>query len=189
MLDTPPPEPTAEAPPSFDPSPTLEPVPSPTAAQSNQAVIGELVVSFTYTQGAGGKNERPYVAVWVEDAQGELEATIALWYQQQRRGERWLDHLTRWYAVDADHVQAAGATNTATISSATRTPGSYAVAWDGMSGETPAPAGDYFVCVEAVREDGPYSLIREPFRLEGSLPITPLPSEGELSDATVQINV
>jgi hypothetical protein len=159
--------------------------PAPAAAL---AVAGELIVSFTYTRGAGGKIEWPYVAVWVEDGNGELVETIALFYEQGRRGARWLDHLDRWFAVDADRVAAGGTDDAATISSATRAPGTYDVAWDGTTAGVAAGAGEYFICIESAREDGPYSLIREPVTLAGALPETPLPDDGELSAATVRID-
>lgn len=152
------------------------------------AVNGEMVISFTYTQAAGGKNERPYVAVWIEDAAGELATTVALWYEQGRRGDRWLDHLNRWFGADLDRINAGGRDDVATVSSATRAPGTYAVVWDGLVGDSPAVAGDYFICVEAVREEGPYSLIREPLTLRGELPETALPDDGELSAASVRID-
>lgn len=152
------------------------------------AVSGEMVVSFTYTQAAGGKNERPYVAVWIEDAAGGLAATVALWYQLDRRGDRWLDHLSRWFSADLDRIAVGGIDDVATVSSATRAAGSYAVVWDGTVAGAPAVSGDYFVCVEAVREEGPYSLIREPVTLAGSLPEMALPDNGELSIASVRID-
>ena len=152
------------------------------------AVNGEMVISFTYTQGLGGKNERPYIAVWIEDSVGDLAQTVSLWYEQGRRGARWLDHLTRWHEGDTDRVAAGGVDNAATISSATRAAGANAVVWDGTINGTPAAAGDYFVCIEAAREEGPHSLIREPFTLTGSLAETALPDTGELSLATVRID-
>ncbi len=152
------------------------------------AVSGEMVISFTYTQAVGGKNERPYVAVWIEDAAGELATTVALWYEQGRRGDRWLDHLSRWFDADLERIAAGGRDDVATVSSATRAPGTYAVVWDGTVADFPAIAGDYFVCVEAVREEGPYSLIRQPFTLTGELADTALPADGELSEASVRID-
>lgn len=181
--NTPVPTPTPEE------APTSEPEAQPEAAETptvSQAVNGEFVVSFTYTQAAGGKNERPYVAVWLEDTAGELVETVALWYEQGRRGERWLDHLTRWYdSADQANDADSGAT---TISSATREPGSYTVAWDGLVAGTPVVAGDYVVCIEAAREDGPHSLICEPVSLTGSLASTPLPDDSELSAVSIRID-
>ena len=167
---------------------TAEPAGEGQQPSGEAAVNGELVVVFTYTQGVGGKNARPYVAVWIEDAAGDLVETVALWYQQGRRGERWLDHLNRWFEVDADLVASGGTSNAETISSATRDAGSYAVVWDGLIGASPAAAGDYYVCIEASREEGPHSLIREPFNLTGSLAETSLPDDGELSGASVRID-
>lgn len=152
------------------------------------AVAGEMVISFTYTWGPEGKIEPPYVAVWIEDQDGFLVETVALYYEQGRKGARWLDHLDRWFSVDATRIEAGGADTAATISSATREPGTYAVAWDGLADGQPVPAGRYHVCIEAVREDGPYSLIREPFDLTGTLPETTLPDNGELSTASVRID-
>ena len=154
------------------------------------AVVGEMVISFTYTQGVGGRDENPYIAVWIEDFAGDLVETVALFYEQSRRGRRWIDHLDRWFTVDARNVAAGGADDSTTISSATRPPGAYAVAWDGTADGAIVPAGDYFVCVESAREPGAaYGLIREPVRLDGTLAPTELPDTGELSMASVLINV
>lgn len=177
--------------PTATPLPTSTPLPTPTPEEAveptstvapSTAVDGDLVVSFTYTQAAGGKNERPYIAVWVEDIAGELVHTISLWYEQGRRGERWLDHLSRWYAAD---VAQGGAD---TISSATREPGAYTVAWDGTVGGTSTAPGEYAICIEAAREDGPYSLVCTPVSLTGSLPTLSVPGEGELSAVSVRID-
>ena len=163
------------------PDPSREPTGPP-------AVVGEMVVSFTYSRVGPGKIESPYVAVWIEDAEGELLETIALFYEQTRRGLRWIDHLDRWFARDAARIATGGLDVARTISSATRPPGEYAVTWDGTASGVAVVAGEYFICIESTREDGPYSLIREPLTLAGALAPTPLPDEGELSAASVQIN-
>lgn len=160
-----------------------------TAFTGTPAVEGEMVVAFTYTMATGGKLENPYVAVWIEDQQELLIDTVALFFEQRRRGVRWLDHLDRWFDVDAERIAAGGLDTAATISSATREPGTYTVAWDGLADGAAVPAGRYYVCIESVREDGPYSLIREPFDLTGSLRETLLPDVGELSAASVRIDV
>ncbi len=160
-----------------------------TSGSLSAAVAGTMAITFTYTRAAGGKLESPYVAVWIEDVSGQLLETVALFYEQSRRGARWLDHLDRWWAVDSSRIAAGGVDDAATISSATRPPGAYAVAWDGAADGQSLPAGDYFVCIESAREDGPYSLIRQPLTLNGTLAEMPLPDEGELSAASVRIDV
>ena len=191
-------EPAVDPTPSAESLPTPEPSATPEATATTEptatavpvvAVAGEMVISFTYTQVGAGKNERPYIAVWIENEAGELAETVSLWYQQERRGERWLDHLDRWWERDQSRIIGGGVDDSVTISSATREPGAYAVAWDGTIDGVPAQPGTYFLCIEAAREEGPYSLIREPLTLTGSLAATALPDNGELSAATVRIDV
>ncbi len=192
---------TTTAPPTTAPPTTAEPT---TTAQTGEgsttdgtavdpnivpAVNGELIVEFTYTQGAGGLNERPYIAVWVEDEAGNLVTTISLWYELGRRGQRWLDHLDAWYQADVDFTAAGGESNRTTISSATRNPGAYAVAWDGTTPNGIAPAGNYSICIEAAREEGPHSFVCQPVTLSGTLAPVELPDNSELSAMSVRIDV
>lgn len=145
----------------------------------------EMLVTFTYQQGSGGKNESPYTAVWVEDAAGSLVHTIVLWRQQDGKGAKWLPDLTRWFTVE-EARSAGGAADV--ISSATRIPGEYTVAWDGqVSGLGALAAGSYHVCIETSREDGPHSLIREPIELAGQPIDVVLPPDGELVAASVSV--
>ena len=148
---------------------------------------GTMVVAFTYEQQSGGKNVPPYVAVWIEDASGNLVTTVALWYQQFGRGERWLPDLTRWYNVDQSRMASGGADGVDAISGPTRSPGSYQVAWDGQANGSAAPAGTYFVCIESARERGPYSLIRQTIDLGGSTQQQNLSSDGELIDVSISV--
>lgn len=143
--------------------------PAPAAALPSGS---DLVISFAYEQVGAGRNLPPYIAVWIEDAGGNLVDTVALWFQQFDRGETWLPDLRRWYSVSG------GVT---TDSGPTRGPGDHQVAWNGRltSGQT-APAASYFVCVEAAREDGPYSLVRSAVNLNGSGVNTQLGSNVEL---------
>jgi hypothetical protein len=145
------------------------------------AAAGEMSVKFTYTPSStGGRVNNPYVAVWIEDANGALVDTLGLWYEQGPKGTRYLNELRRWSSVD-------GSSNTLdTVSSATRTPGDYALVWAGTDSSGKAVAsGSYFVCIEAAREHGPYSLIREPFTRSSTPFSTDLPAEGELSNASI----
>ena len=113
-----------------------------------------LDITFTVATQAGGRVKRPYVAVWIEDAQGSAVRNLTVWVQQSRRNPRWLAELRRWTRQNSELID--------TVSSATRNPGTYAVAWDGKTDKgAVAPQGAYYVCVEAAREHGPYSLVRE----------------------------
>ncbi len=158
------------------------------ATATGPAVMGEMVVEVTYTRSAGGKIASPYVAIWVEDEAGDLVETVALFYQQDRKGARWLDHLDRWFTADAARIAAGGTDDAAVISSATRPPGEYAVVWDGTVNGDPVPAGTYNIYIESAREEGPVSLTSATVVLNGTLPSTTLPDDGELSSATVRID-
>ena len=146
-----------------------------------------MVVSFTYLQLPGGKDVSPYIAVWVENAAGDLHQTVALWYQQFGRGERWLPDLTRWYNVDQDRIVAGGTDTVAAISGPTRDPGSFQVVWDGRADGVPSAPGEYFLCIEAARERGPYSLIREPVMLDGRSIDMAMVDDAELVEASVTV--
>jgi hypothetical protein len=154
----------------------------PTTAAS--AAAGTAVIGFTYTasssssQGGqgGGMVRNPYIAVWVEDAAGTLVKTVSLWHLQNGQ-DRWLSELYKWY-------EASGGTET--NSSATRAPGSYTVAWDLTDAAGQAvKAGTYTVCVEALREHGPYSLVTGEIAIKGKAASQKLDDNSELSAATV----
>ncbi len=150
---------------------------------------GHLVVGFTYTADAsagsgegggrgpgGGMVRNPYIAVWVEDADGNLVKTVSLWHLQNGQ-DRWLSELHRWYA-------ASGGVDT--NSGATRAAGSYTVAWDLTDSTGKAVAdGTYVLCVEATREHGPYSLVTGRLSLTGSSLTQELDANGELSTVSV----
>ncbi|WP_216319057.1 DUF2271 domain-containing protein [Deinococcus aestuarii] len=113
-----------------------------------------LDITFTVATQAGGRVRRPYVAVWIEDTQGNPVRTLTVWAQTTGRGPRWIPDLRRWYRENSELLD--------TVSSPTRNPGTYAVAWDGKTDRGAlVPQGDYYVCIETAREHGPYSLVRE----------------------------
>lgn len=148
----------------------------------------DLVISFTYQQLPGGKNVPPYIAVWIEDAGGNLVQTVALWYQQDGRGERWLPDLRRWFSVDQERITQGGIDSVDAMSGPTRQPGRYEVAWAGQVQDAgTATAGTYHLCIESARERGPYSLIREAVELNGSPLEAGLTSDNELVDASARV--
>lgn len=175
--------------PSSDPS-TTSPPPDSTSAPSSSTTEasplipadGEVVVRFTYAP-SRSHTANPYIAVWFEDAEGRWVDTIALWFMQNQEGLDYLSDLRRWFRVDGTR----GTVDT--ISSATRRPGDYAVVWDGRAADgSPVMKGDYFVCIESAREDGPYSLIREPIQLRDEAFTSMLPDSGELVGAVVEFH-
>ena len=142
----------------------------------------EMVVDFTYTaEASGGRAHNPYVAVWVEDTDGNLVRTISLWYEQSDKGARWLNDLSSWYGSSGGDVLTSGATRAA---------GSYSVVWDGtdLDGGTVA-AGQYVVYIESAREHGPHSITAVEVTLGNDGFSVTLRDDGELSSATATFTV
>ena len=138
---------------------------------------GQVAIAFTYATSGGGMAKNPYIAVWVETAAGKFVDTVSLWYQSGK-GERYLNDMRSW-------VSASGGSDRS-MSSATRTAGSYSVVWDGKdaSGQK-APQGDYVFYIECAREKGPYSVISQPLTI-GAAPTSATPADkGEISKVSM----
>ena len=137
----------------------------------------ELAVMFTFATTDGGfRVHDPYVAVFIEDSTGALVRTIDLSIETGR-GLRYVDELRHWY-----NAANGGDGLVDTISSATRIPGTYNVVWDGRSEKKAlVPLGEYYVCIEAAGERGPYELIREPITVGTTAFTKKFADSGELS--------
>lgn len=123
---------------------------------------------------------RPYVAVWVEDAQQQPVRLIALWVQKPD----WLKDLRRFW-------RKIGRSNTPLVdgvSGATRKPGNYELQWDGKddAGQQLA-AGSYTLFIEAAREQGGRSLARHEFSLPSDAAMIRIAADGELGDILATI--
>lgn len=160
------------------------------AAKPAQGGAGllELVVQFELAQIPGELYRRPYVAIWLEDADNRPVRTALLWIQTTQPGPRWHRDLLRWYRHDAIRRLADKRDLIGTISGATRGPGRYKAVFDGKDDAgQPLPPGDYTLFLEIARERGTYQLIRQPLTL-GATPIaeTQLKSHVEISSASYE---
>ncbi|MBA2117378.1 DUF2271 domain-containing protein [Bremerella alba] len=140
------------------------------AANTRQLVVKEdspkaeqgLFVDFTIQRPQGGRYRRPYVAMWLEDADGFPVKTEVLWLQTEQPGPRWHRDLTRWYRNDRLRKTLENSDLIETISGATRGPGNYKAHFDGTDNlGKPLPVGQYTLCLEVAREHGTYQIIRE----------------------------
>ena len=94
----------------------------------------------------GGRYRRPYVAIWVEDADGKVVRTVTVW----GNNPRWISTLSGWWKVGKEDAKLVKA-----VTRATRAPGKYEVAWDGKDDAGKAlPQGTYKIYVEVHREHG-----------------------------------
>jgi thiamine biosynthesis lipoprotein ApbE len=130
-------------------------VPTPTAVETPQPVNAEgawpkdyqVMLTLTLTAQPDAKRfRRPYVAVWIEDADGKTVRSLSVW----GNSSRWQPTLSTWWKVaknDSALVK--------TVSRATRAPGKYQLAWDGKDDQgKPVVQGAYIVRVEVIREHG-----------------------------------
>ena len=104
----------------------------------------ELLVKLELPRIDDPRYRRPYVAVWVEDKDKYPVRTIALWFQKPR----YLHDMTAWYRDDQVRNLSEGTDISATVSSATRPPGSYTLSWDGKDNAGKlVKAGTYTVVI------------------------------------------
>ncbi|MFO0852643.1 MAG: DUF2271 domain-containing protein [Gemmataceae bacterium] len=125
-----------------------------------------------------GRYRRPYVAVWVEDADGKPVRTVTVW----GNSPRWVSTLSGWWKVAKDDKKLVKA-----VTRATRAPGQYEVVWDGKDDAgKPLPQGTYTVKVEVHREHG--RDVTQAGKLDckaGPAKIT-LPKNAETGETTVE---
>jgi thiamine biosynthesis lipoprotein ApbE len=118
----------------------------------------------------GGGYRRPYVAAWIEDAQGKSVRTLALWVEKPR----WIPDLRRWTRLYDRREQEVSA-----VTRATRAPGNYELAWDGLDDAGVAVSkGSYSLHLEVVREHGTYQWLSGEFELDGKEFLRPLEGAG-----------
>lgn len=138
-------------------------------------------ITFTFaTSSSGGMVKNPYIAVWIEDASGNLVNTVSVWHLQGGH-DRWLNELSQWYSASGGE---------ATTSGGTRAPGTYSVEWDGTdtSGAT-VEAGEYIVSIEATREHGSYEIIQQSLTFGNTAFSETLTPADELTAASVDYTV
>ena len=134
-----------------------------------------------------GRYRRPYVAVWVEDADGVPVRTLTLWVQSGGPGPRWIPDLKLWYRGDQLRKLVDEADLVRTVSRATRPPGKYEVVWDGKDdhGKAVEP-GKYTLSIEAAREHGTYQIIRKPITVGGAPFLDELKGNAEVKAVSVE---
>ncbi|MBV2209078.1 MAG: DUF2271 domain-containing protein [Thermomonas sp.] len=122
---------------------------------------------------------RPYVAIWVEGADGKAAANLAVWYQdkdtKEGHGTKWLPDLRQWWRKSGRTLKVP----VDGITGPTRPVGKHAISFDEKH---PAlaklPAGHYTLVVETVREVGGRELLKIPFDWKGK------PSSGSAQGKT-----
>ncbi|WP_064608978.1 DUF2271 domain-containing protein [Photobacterium sp. J15] len=101
---------------------------------------------------------RPYVAVWIEDANRKPVRTVQLWVGK----DEWLKDLRSWWRkvgrYDRELVDA--------VTSATRPAGEYRFVWNGLDDNgNRVEQGAYTFYAEVVREHGGRNYLRQKLEL------------------------
>jgi thiamine biosynthesis lipoprotein ApbE len=157
-------------------------------SKADETQLLELMVNFELARPEGSQYRRPYVAIWLEDADEFPVKTALLWMQTKQPGPRWHRDLLRWYRNDAVRKLADKRDLIGTVSGATRGPGKYKAVFDGKDDAGNAlPPGKYTLFIEVAREHGTYQLIRQPLTL-GAEPIaeTKLKNNVEVESASFE---
>ncbi len=147
------------------------------------AAAMDLLITLELARIDDPRYRRPYVAVWVEDANHFPVRTIALWFHKPR----WLPELKDWYHSDQVRNLAEGTDLSTTISSATRSPGKYNLRWDGKDNAgKPVTPGKYTIFIEVAREHGTYGLLRQEINWDSKTAAKfTLPGNTEVAGATL----
>ncbi len=136
----------------------------------------ELLISLELSQ-IEGRSHRPFVAVWVEDEKHVPVRQIALWYNKPR----WLRELRDW-----NNTQQNTSFDATSIASATRSPGSYTLKWDGKNDQGQyVKQGKYTICIEAAREHGTHQFMEQTMDFNGKFKQQPLNGNVEIANAAL----
>jgi hypothetical protein len=149
----------------------------------------ELLVTIELSRPPGAQYRRPYVAVWLEDADEIPVRTGLLFMMTKGNGPRWHRDLLRWYRQDYARKMTNDKVDLVeTISSASRGPGEYKAVFDGLDDYgKPLKPGKYMLFVEVAREHGTYQIIRQPLELgDKPLEATSLKPNVEIKSGTFE---
>ena len=130
------------------------------AAFGGAAHAADLSLSVEIPQLPVAEYHRPYVAIWIEGADQNIAANLAVWYQVRGDHTKWLPDLRQWWRRGGRDLKVP----VDGLTGATRPVGQHLLKFDAaqapLAGLKP---GQYTVVVEAVREVGGREAVRIPF--------------------------
>jgi len=136
-------------------------------------------IAFELPAVASSQYKRPYVAVWIE-VPGERRAvrTLAVWHEDKK----WLKDIRRWWRKAGRYGEQVDA-----VTGATRAPGEYRLRWDGLDDAGNTLSGEVLICLEAVREHGNRTLIKQKVHLDGGATTHNVKAGDELGPVRIQV--
>ena len=139
---------------------------------SSWAVAADLSVKFELPRLNVAEYHKPYVAIWIENADQTIASNLAVLYDvkmKDKGGEKWVKDLRTWWRKAGRDA----ALPIDGVSGATRPPGTHTMKFDAARNKLDQlPAGDYKLVVEAAREAGGRELVRVPFTWAGKGKLT-----------------
>ena len=130
------------------------------AACSGSATAADLSLSVEIPELPVAEYHRPYVAVWIEGADQNIAANLAIWYQLRGDHTKWLPDLRQWWRRGGRDLKVP----VDGLTGATRPVGQHLLKFDAAQAPLAAlKPGQYTVVVEAVREVGGREAVRIPF--------------------------
>ena len=124
------------------------------------ARAADLSLSVEIPQLPVAEYHRPYVAVWIEGADQNIAANLAVWYQVRGDHTKWLPDLRQWWRRGGRDLKVP----VDGLTGATRPVGQHLLKFDATQAPlTGLKPGQYTVVVEAVREVGGREVVRIPF--------------------------
>ena len=145
---------------------------------AGSAIAGEASISVDIPRLNVVEYHKPYVAFWLESADGGKVTNLAVWYDikhKDNEGGKWLKDMRQWWRRTGRELTMP----VDGLSSPTRAPGTHQIAFDGTARQLIELApGNYSLVVEAAREVGGRELLRVPFEWPPKAPVT-LDAKGE----------
>jgi len=131
-----------------------------TLAFGGVAQAADLSLSVEIPQLPVSEYHRPYVAIWIEGADQNIAANLAVWYQVRGDHTKWLPDLRQWWRRGGRDLKVP----VDGLTGATRPVGQHLLKFDAARAPlTDLKPGQYTVVVEAVREVGGREAVRIPF--------------------------
>lgn len=150
------------------------------------AAAAELSLSIEIPRINAAEYHRPYVAAWIEGADGKAAANLTVWYQdkdtKEGHGTKWLPDLRQWWRKSGRTLKVP----VDGITGPTRPVGRHALKFDHKHPELARlPPGRYTLVVEAVREVGGRELLKIPFDWKGQPSSSSAQGKTELGTITL----
>lgn len=124
------------------------------------AAAADLTVNVEIPTLPVAEYHRPYVAIFVEGADQQIAANLALWYQTRGDHTKWLPDLRQWWRKGGRDVKVP----VDGLTGATRPVGQHILKFDARQAPlSQLKPGSYALVVEAVREVGGREAVRIPF--------------------------